>query len=376
VRSAGDAVCMSPIVKAKRPAEFLLALPRMLGYTPAQSILVQTFVSRRTAASLRVDLPASDEPGVEHGEQRMRAAADAVMRLISRVPGVDAVLLVVYTEEPASTEGMPPRAELIQQIVSRMASAGLGIIDALHTSGDSWVSYLDSERGSLSALEAEELRAQLDECEPSGARLRQSQGAAPIEPASDHDRGRVLEAVQRLTRDERERDRLWEPQVALRLWSDASESVPVELPTEVVAALLWSLRDKGVRDCALMQLVWGIEAGESAARDTENLRRGTPVPHGSVLETFVGEGRAAPNALRIEAAVRMLRHLVSLAPQPWQLAPLTLLAWLEWARGSGSSAGDYLDQALGIGPGYELARLFQQMIGTGRVPDWVGRAPF
>jgi hypothetical protein len=163
--------------------------------------------------------------------------------------------------------------------------------------------------------------------------------------------------------------------VALRLGNDAAEAVPTELPTDVVAALLWSRRDKGVRDCALMQLVWGIEAGESAARDTENLHKGTPVPQGSVLETFVGEGRRAPNALRVEAAVRMLRHLVSLAPQPWQLAPFTLLAWLEWARGSGSAAGDYLDQALRIGPGYELARLFQQMIGTGRVPDWVGRAP-
>jgi hypothetical protein len=366
---------MSPIVKAKRPAEFLVALPRMLGYTPVQSILVQTFVARRTAASLRVDLPPLDASHTENAPRRMQATADAIMRLISRVPGVDAVLLVVYSEEPTSTDELAPRAELIDQIVSRMASAGLGIIDALHTAGDSWVSYLDAERGTLTELNTERLRAELDEFEPSGAPPRQSQGAAPIEPAPDADRDRVSEAARRITHDVRERDRLWQTQVALRLWNDAAESVPTELPTDVVAALLWSLRDKGVRDCALMQLVWGIEAGESAARDTENLHKGTPVPQGSVLETFVGEGRRAPNALRVEAAVRMLRHLVSLAPQPWQLAPFTLLAWLEWARGSGSAAGDYLDQALRIGPGYELARLFQQMIGTGRVPDWVGRVP-
>lgn len=372
---AGDAVRMSPIVKAKRPAEFLVALPRMLGYTPVQSILVQTFVARRTAASLRVDLPPLDASSKENAPQRMQATADGIMRLISRVPGVDAVLLVVYSDESASAEEVAPRAELIDQIVSRMASAGLGIIDALHTAGDSWVSYLDSEQGTLTELNTARLRAELDEFEPTGAQPRHSQGAAPIEPAPDDDRRSVSEAAQRISQDVQERDRLWQTQVALRLWNDAAESVPAELPSDVVAALLWSLRDKGVRDCALMQLVWGIEAGESAARDTENLHRGVPVPQGSVLETFVGEGRAAPNALRVEAAVRMLRHLISLAPQPWQLAPFTLLAWLEWARGSGSAAGDYLDQALRIGPGYELARLFQQMIGTGRVPDWVGRTP-
>jgi hypothetical protein len=99
------------------------------------------------------------------------------------------------------------------------------------------------------------------------------------------------------------------------------------------------------------------------------------VPRGSILETFVGEGHTGPDGLRVEGAVRLLRHLVSVAPRPWQLAPLTMLAWFEWARGQGSAAGDYLEDALSIGPGYELARLFEQLICSGRVPDWVGRTP-
>jgi hypothetical protein len=124
-----------------------------------------------------------------------------------------------------------------------------------------------------------------------------------------------------------------------------------------------------------MFLAWGSEAGDRAAIDTQILHRGEGVPRGSILETFVGEGRTGPDGLRVEGAVRLLRHLVSVAPRPWQLAPLTMLAWFEWARGQGSAAGDYLEQALSIGPGYELARLFEQLICTGRVPDWVGRSP-
>jgi hypothetical protein len=362
-------VCMNPLVKAKHPADFLVALPRMLGYAPTESVVIQTFCSRRTAASLRIDLP--DELRAEGH----RAVADAIIRLISRVPGVDAVLIAVYTNEAWPSPTVPPRAALIESIVTRMASAGLGIVDALCCTGSRWASYLDSEHGVIDDSRVQEIGQRLDDVGVYQHESEQAQGAPPIEGASAEHRARVAAAASALTNDGDERERLWQWTAAAPLWCDAIESTPSDIPDSVVAALLWSLRDKGVRDCALMHLAWGRDAGERAARDTDSLHRGLGVPPGSILETFVGEGQDAPGGLRVEGAVRLLRHLVSLAPIPWQLAPLTMLAWFEWARGRGSAAGDYLDRALSIGPGYELARLFSQMVSAGRIPDWVGRSP-
>ncbi|MBF4634367.1 DUF4192 domain-containing protein [Agreia pratensis] len=358
---------MTSSVKAKRPSDFLIALPRVMGYTPVNSIVVQTFQSRQTAASLRVDLPTA-----EH-QKNPRLIADAIIRLISRVPGVDAVLIAIYTDEAWSAADRPPRPQLVEAIVTRMASAGLGIVDALCCSGRSWASYLDAERGTFDENEKSRIEAELDGVGAPRDVEAIAQGAPPICEGPSAQRDGVAQASTAIMHDARERERLWEWPVAHVLWTDAIESTPTDLPPKAVAALLWSIRDKGVRDCVLMLMAWGNDAGDRAAADTALLRRGLTVPDGSILETFVGEGRQCPDGLRIEGAVRLLRHLISLAPRPWQLAPFTMLAWFEWARGQGSAAGDYLEQALSIGPGYELARLFEQLISTGRVPDWVGR---
>jgi hypothetical protein len=360
---------MTPLVKAKKPSDLLITLPRVLGYTPRNSIVIQTFQKRCTAASLRVDLPSDTHLA------KPQAVADAIIRLISRVPGVDAVLIAIYTDEEWPAPDRPPRPELVQSIVTRMASAGLGIVDAMCCSGRTWASYLDAEHGDIDAARAERLDAELDEVGAPRDIHEISQGAQPIEPGAARSRRDVVDAAAAITNDDDERERLWNWSAASVLWTDAAESAPTDIPPQVVAALLWSIRDKGVRDCALMFLAWGSDAGDRAANDTRILRSGNAAPRGSILETFVGEGHTGPDGLRVEGAVRLLRHLVSVAPRPWQLAPLTMLAWFEWARGQGSAAGDYLEDALSIGPGYELARLFEQLICSGRVPDWVGRTP-
>jgi hypothetical protein len=361
---------MTSRVKATKPADFLIALPRILGYTPTNSIVIQTFQNRSTAASLRVDLPSETDPA------NPLAVPDAIIRLLSRVPGVDAVLVVIYTDEEWDAPDRPPRPELVQSIVTRMASAGLGIIDAMCCSGRTYASYLDAEHGAIDDAQAERLDAELDGVGAPRDVQTISQGAQPIEPGAVGTRSDVVAAAAAITHDVEERERLWSWSAASVLWTDAAESAPIDIPPQVVAALLWSIRDKGVRDCVLMFLAWGSDAGDRAAIDTQILHRDNTVPRGSILETFVGEGRTGPDGLRVEGAVRLLRRLVSVAPRPWQLAPLTMLAWFEWARGQGSAAGDYLEQALSIGPGYGLARLFEQLICTGRVPDWVGRSPY
>jgi hypothetical protein len=362
---------MTTILKASKPAEFLLALPHFLGYTPSTSIVVQTFRSKRTEATLRIDLPPAHP---EHPGPPGRQVADTLIRLISRVPGVDAVLIVVYADGESRHGSVPPRAELAEKIVTRMASAGLGILDAICVDGSRWSSYLDDERGSLEQLAGGPMDAQLI---ASGldAEVTERNGAPALVVRSAEERATVAEACRPYI-DERPRgDAVHDPAGAVSLWRKAMERVPEELRPEDIAPLLWSLRNKEARDCVLMELAWGAAGGDEAVRDSAAFASGRPVRADSILESFVGERKEAPGGLRIECAIQLLRQCASWAPEPWRLAPLTLLGWFEWARGRGSAAGEYLELALSIGPGYELARLLFAMVQAGKLPDWVGRAP-
>jgi hypothetical protein len=364
---------MTTILKATRPAEFLLALPRFLGYAPSNSIVIQTFRAKRTEATLRVDLPP------ESGGPSPREVADTLIRLISRVPGVDAVLIVLYLGSTARPVGddiaaVPPRAELAEKIVTRMASAGLGILDAICVVDDRWASYLDDERGTIAQLAGGPMDAQLI---ASGldAELPERNGAPDLGIRPADERAIVTQACRPYIDDRARGDAIQDPRAALELWREALERVPEDLDPGQLAPLLWSLRNKEARDCVLMDLAWGRSGGDEAVRDSRALASGKPVAADSILESFVGDRAHAPSGLRIECAVRLLRECARSAPEPWRLAPLTMLGWLEWARGRGTAAGDYLQLALSIGPGYELARLLLAMVQAGRLPDWVGRAP-
>lgn len=136
-------------------------------------------------------------------------------------------------------------------------------------------------------------------------------------------------------------------------------------------ALLWSLRHRVVRDCVLMMCAWGFDAGVIAlheATEPDESAIGAP----AVYDTFLGVGRRPPTPGALRSAIDLLRHLVSCAPESMATPALTMLAWLEWARGRGSVADAYLEECRRLDPDYRLALLLQAMIGHGFVPEWMG----
>jgi hypothetical protein len=136
-------------------------------------------------------------------------------------------------------------------------------------------------------------------------------------------------------------------------------------------ALLWSLQHRVVRDCVLMLCAWGFDAGVIAFHEATEPDAAT-IGAASVHDTFVGVGDRAPAPAALRSAIDLLRHLVSCAPQSLAAPALTMLAWLEWARGRGLVADAYLEAGLRADPGYQLARLLQVMIRNGFVPEWIG----
>ena len=127
---------MTTIIRARAAHDFLALVPTLVGYRPSRSLLCVAFDGNRTAGVLRHDLP--------------RAAAErqplvtAIVGTLCRMPHVDAVVPVIYTDAEFGGDGMP-ESELLGELVRKAEQAGFLIRDALCVAADAWGSLLDDE---------------------------------------------------------------------------------------------------------------------------------------------------------------------------------------------------------------------------------------
>jgi hypothetical protein len=78
----------------------------------------------------------------------------------------------------------------------------------------------------------------------------------------------------------------------------------------------------------------------------------------------------APKWSRIEWAQHLLLHAYT-RTSPEHAAPvLTAIGYINWWEGKGSKAHQFLQLALDTDPAYRLARLSDQMVGSGIVAGW------
>jgi hypothetical protein len=89
---------------------------------------------------------------------------------------------------------------------------------------------------------------------------------------------------------------------------------------------------------------------------------------------MLGQG-PRPDPDRIERGIKLLRTVVSRAEDVERLAPLCMLAWLNWALGRGTRAGHYIDEARAIDPSYGMAELLDTMLSNGMMPEWAFAVP-
>ncbi|MET4062028.1 hypothetical protein ABIB35_003607 [Arthrobacter sp. UYP6] len=173
---------------------------------------------------------------------------------------------------------------------------------------------------------------------------------------------------------------------------------------EAVGFLLASLRVRPVRDTLLVMAALGREPALSGAVACRLLSRdaGDPLlppgpehhtvasaspPHrvpgdaGHVFrDVLVGQYRKTPQWRGMDAAFAVFAELLAADTADQETdheataALLSLLAWIEWARGRGSRAQVYLTRCLETLPGYRLAQLLEELLATGLFPVWAQKA--
>lgn len=392
---------MTTIIRARAAHDFLALVPTLVGYRPARSLLCVAFDGNRTAGVLRHDLPSA-------ASEREPLIA-AIVGTLCRMPHVDAVVPVIYTDAEFSGDAMP-ESELLGELVRTAQQAGFLVRDALCVAADAWGSLLDDElpaggrdlaliersglaRHPEALREPAESAADLVRIPPADA-ARSARVAAvlaalraagiggagsdqdePIRPAVD-----VLDSLDAVIGD------ALDPFVAAeRLASGRAGDEP-----EMLAWLVHLASCPPLRDALMLQVAFGPVVGELALECADRAA-GDPAPSGAwcdrapdgadvdtraesteefLSRLLLGMVETRPDVHRIDRAVESLVLAAADAPDAERAGILCVIAWLAWALGRSSAAGALVDRALGADPTHTMAGLLRRFFGSGALPDW------
>ncbi len=370
---------MATIIRANGAEDFLALVPHLTGFQPTRSIVLVAFRGNRTCGALRCDLPAAASSSAVR-----RRAVNTMIGLICRIPDVDALVPVIYTDEPVAAGTQMPHRAVADRILARARDSGFLVRDALCVASDAWGSYLDDDfppgGRSLDLIAASPARNALDDAGPTTLVDIEKESTVP-----DADR----DAKKRTTQRYAELDGLRGspellPVLVFELAFDGDIvalaerilSTTISALSDLDAALLaFLVQGPPARDEVLLTWAWGAEFGVSVRDMNERHHRGENISGFPGALALGGSGMPRPDPSRLRSAIGMLRNTASRVPLRARPPLFTMIGWCHWALGAGTLAGRWVDQARAIDPGYGLAELLDLMLQAGRLPDWAWEVP-
>lgn len=326
------------VLKAEGIGELVGAVTALLGYMPAQSLVIAPFVGTRAESAMRVDLPTDAE--------MYPAAVTQVMALTCRVQGVNGFAAVIYTDGTESEhEG------LASTLLDAALFLGLRVATVAFVTPTVWGEYFEGEPRPLDTLPPL----------PGPGLVREG----------DQTSGAALPVV-----DEALRSRIFNAPLphpesvdACALFEDVLGWDVDALDAAKVAVLTGLVSLPIFRDVALAQ--WATS--EAQGRETLTAQKasldGTPIPPelGGVL---LGQG-PRPEPSRLRGALAVCRIAAAHAPTEESAAALlTACGWLSWALGLSTHAAFYTDLARAADPAQSMARLMAELLERAMLPDW------
>lgn len=312
-------------VRLRGPDELIAAVPHLLGFHPADSLVLVALTAGRIGLTLRVDLL----PGAQ-ADLLAAQLVEPVCRQRS-----SGVVLVVFggggPDAPSS-----PGAAAVEALTIALAGRGIPVLHAVwaraSARGAPWRCYEEPGCGgtlpdpAISPLGAATVAAGLVTF---GDRDELARLLAPDPPEVLAPRRAALDRVARAGRPGGDAKRTRRALHTVQDWVRAADRGELVLDDAAVVRLAGALADRWVRDACLPLCVGGT--AEAAGRLWLALTRGTPDPE--------------------------------------RAEPACLLAITSYLRGEGALAGMALEAALLADPGHRLAALLQTALAAGIPPS-------
>ncbi|GAB3286311.1 hypothetical protein GCM10027449_32910 [Sinomonas notoginsengisoli] len=387
---------------AIRTAEDILAyLPHALGEWPHESLVAVSLAAGHLGPTLRIDLPA------RRGRSSLERFAETVADYMAHGAPVGAVL-AVYTHAEWQDPGRPPHRAAVDAVVSRLAEAGIPVLEVWIVGREHWrtASCTDPSCCPWPGASIESLRASRIEAEmvyrgsTYGHRDLGEDHEVELPPAH------VAAALEAYVQHP---ERWWDPlafSAALAAWDEVLTG-PDSADPGRLGLLAATLMRPALRDAVLVAsaadaaTAWRGSAATAQLRDTRHdgvpptLPGGVPRAEAAAALDFWGECAAAHTGGPSETSsalefglvlmgcttsppawgriARLERVAMSLArmEEPEVRAPaLSILGWIQWARGRGGRSLKYLERALSADPEYRLARLLRRLVEHGELSEW------
>ncbi|MFO7690679.1 MAG: DUF4192 family protein [Cryobacterium sp.] len=412
------------IVRTAKACDFLALVPQLVGFHPENSIVLVAMRGNRSCGALRFNLPDPDAPQRVH--QRI---ATSLVGTICKIPGADALVPVTYTDDSFAAARGIPHDRFTESLISRAQLSGFLVRDALCVGSDAWGSYLDPE----CPAEGHPLTDITASAATTGIPAEVRQELATVHSGTelpDVDLAAKERVARRYRRLARGSDCSGAASVPLLRdlvdtvgFTERFLAIPAAaLSADDAALLLFTMQPPSTRDQMMLQIAFGREAGFDARESHRRYSALQKVFGGSLgdivaqdlaglddsriddsriddagFDCAVRAARAETQAKRAQAwqigsrligtcvdrpdparcsvGIAVLKRVVALAPRSTRPAPLCMLAWLSWALGRGTVAGLFLEQALSIDEQYSMALLLNEMLGSGRLPEWAFFVP-
>jgi hypothetical protein len=315
------------VLTLSHPADLLDLVPYLLGFHPAESLVLIGIDGCRVAVTVRIELL---DTGSELYER--------MLEILDR-SGVTSVAVLVYTAMPGAPAELPYR-DLVSELTAVVRNGCLDVVEALLTTDEAWWSYLDPTRAGSRHASSVKASAAAAAATYAGLVAMPNRQALTgiLTPDSDEVRASLLieiaelenAAVQaalagRRLRHQRSAKR------AIFAAARAADLVVVGTgespPATEICRFAVALADTAVRDAVWMA---------------------------------IDQGRIHGDRLWLE----LLRTL----PPPYDAAPLFLYGWAAWRRGNGILGRAAAERAQVSDPTYTAAQLLMSAIDHGLDP--------
>jgi Domain of unknown function (DUF4192) len=352
-------------LRLRSPADVVSAIPYLIGFHPADSVVVLVCDGAQGTCAMRLDLGAH-ETLLEH-------IADLVAR---RTP--DAVILAGYGEAGRVTPA-------IERLRGHLRTRDVPLRDALRVEDGRFWSYLCSD---LACCPAEGTYVDVATNPATVAAIAAGLVALP-------DR-RELERTLAPSGGETMRDALARAKSDFATWGEREkESDPRPGPApdagvgagpgagtpagpgvgQVAGSGAATVAGSGADGVSARMVMEGVPL---VRRVIDQVCAGADLP--SLDETaWLGllltslrvrdEAWVRMNEQDLKAHIRLWRNVLTRLPEEYAAAPACLLSFAAWRSGDGALANIALDRALAADPHYTMARLLQELFVSG-LPPW------
>lgn len=366
------------VARCRTTAEFLAALPWLVGESPSNCLLIIDFAASRAGVAARIALPREQTPGIAS------TLIETVLALLRRSGSSDrAPAIVIVTEQRFGPRAEPPFRALAEQLARRLRRAGWPPRELACLAADGWTGFLDR-----SSPRRKHPLAQLDEAR---SRLGLDPRDIPVDPGRFPSQRPSLAAAVALRCAALATGSPWPP-ASSETWPDetielletaeapgfsptpewcARFAQAVSTPQGWFVFAMVAVSDRVLID-SIVETYGAAALAETRIERAERSSavRSEPV---SIWHLFQDITSTPQMRARLRALLPVLSDAAAQLPPEVRSGPLSLIAWFWWLCGLPSVAERRIAESLRLEPGHELTRLAERFLDIVPITEWAVR---